>query len=84
MHELEAILGVMLSVPDPSVRERFRTLSRDPFARGIMTRLNKNPFGPQGRLAWEGSEGSSPSTLTAEAVYDGNNKAGCAIARVLT
>jgi len=46
MHELEAVMGVILSIPDPSVQEALESLSRDSFASGVINKVSLSPFGP--------------------------------------
>jgi len=47
MHELEAVLGVLLSHPDPHHRQILSTLCQDAFANGVITNVANGPFGPR-------------------------------------
>lgn len=47
LHELEAIAGVLLSNPNPAVRDMFTTLSQDPFANNVLTQVANGAFGPR-------------------------------------
>jgi len=46
MHELEAVIGVILSIPDPSIQKALETLSQDEFASGVLNKVSSSPFGP--------------------------------------
>jgi hypothetical protein len=47
MHELEAVLGVLLSQPDPSHHRILETLRQDAFADRIISDIANGPFGPR-------------------------------------
>jgi len=46
MHELEAVLGVILSLPEPALQQVLQSLLQDDFARGILSHVASSPFGP--------------------------------------
>jgi hypothetical protein len=47
MHELEAIVGLLLSIPDANLQDIINTLSRsDEFAHNILSKVSSSPFGP--------------------------------------
>jgi len=46
MHELEAVLGVILSIPEPAVQQLVRSLSQDEFASGVFNKVAMSAFGP--------------------------------------
>jgi len=47
VHELEAVMGVLLSNPHPAVRNMFVTLTQDPFANEVLTQVANGAFGPR-------------------------------------
>jgi hypothetical protein len=47
VHELEAVMGVLLSNPHPAVRNMFVTLIQDPFANNVLTQVAGGAFGPR-------------------------------------
>lgn len=46
MHELEALVGILLAVPDPNIQKVLGTLSRNDFAREILGKVSDSAFGP--------------------------------------
>lgn len=49
LHEVEALLGILVSLPDSRATSLLSELSQDAFARDILSRVNHSPFGPIGR-----------------------------------
>jgi hypothetical protein len=49
LHECEAVLGILLSVPEPGVHQVLSTMSQDPFSHRIIQRVKECPFGPAKR-----------------------------------
>lgn len=47
IHGLEAIIGVLLSSPNPAMRSTFNALSEDPFASTVLLQVANGPFGPR-------------------------------------
>lgn len=47
LHSVEAVLGVILSIPDPAVREQIRALYSDPYAEAVLNRVEGGSFGPE-------------------------------------
>ena len=45
----EAILGVLISLPDRNIQRIFNILSTDPLASEILQRVENGAFGPSGR-----------------------------------
>lgn len=68
LHEVEALLGILLSIPDNRAVTVLSDIAEDPFAKKIIERVNHSPFGPLGR-------GTSPipsqSASSSEAGRDG-------------
>ncbi|KAI0049260.1 hypothetical protein FA95DRAFT_1557057 [Auriscalpium vulgare] len=48
-HQVEAMLGAILSSSDPQVQKLLTNLRRDDLARDILARVDAGPFGPVGR-----------------------------------
>ena len=46
LHALEAVLGVILAIPDPQVRQQLSYLYLDPYSESILSRLESGSFGP--------------------------------------
>jgi hypothetical protein len=46
-HELEAVMGVILSNPHPAVRTMLATLTQDAFANSVLTQVANGAFGPR-------------------------------------
>jgi len=46
MHELEAVMGVMLSIPDPRLQEIIGSLSKDELCSSVFAKVSDSPFGP--------------------------------------
>ncbi|KAI0068074.1 hypothetical protein BV25DRAFT_1875230 [Artomyces pyxidatus] len=49
-HQVESVLGAILSSPDPQVQKLIVNLRKDDLARDVLTRVDAGPFGPTGRL----------------------------------
>lgn len=49
MQGAEALLGVLLSLPDQHLQHIFTSLSQDPEAKEILARVDHSAFGPSGR-----------------------------------
>jgi len=47
VHGLEAIIGVLLSNPNPAIRSTFGALNQDPFASDVISQVANGPFGPR-------------------------------------
>jgi hypothetical protein len=47
VHGLEAIIGVLLSSPNPAMRGTLDTLSEDPFASTVLLRVANGSYGPR-------------------------------------
>ena len=65
MHALEAVLGVLLSIPDPHLQEIIRTLNQDELFDTIITKVVSSPFGPH---AIQDSAQKYPNSVSSE--YD--------------
>ncbi|KAF7789444.1 hypothetical protein EIP86_000389 [Pleurotus ostreatoroseus] len=50
LHQVEALLGTIISADDPRARGLIDDLSRDQLAAHIIRRVKVGPFGPRGRL----------------------------------
>lgn len=50
LHQVEALLGTIISSDDPRARGLVNDLSRDQLAAHIVRRVKIGPFGPRGRL----------------------------------
>ncbi|EKM59922.1 uncharacterized protein PHACADRAFT_250727 [Phanerochaete carnosa HHB-10118-sp] len=50
LHQVEALLGTVISADDPRARGLIQDLSRDQLAAHIIRRVKIGPFGPRGRL----------------------------------
>lgn len=72
LHSAEALLGVILSIPDPAVRQQLNQLHADPFAESVLTRVRNGTFGPA-RFAIEGGYGALEGI---EDVYASEDKEG--------
>ncbi|TFY53230.1 hypothetical protein EVG20_g10211 [Dentipellis fragilis] len=48
-HQVESVLGAILSSPDPQVQLLIQNLRKDELARDIISRVDLGPFGPTGR-----------------------------------
>jgi hypothetical protein len=64
LHEVEALLGILLSISDNRAVTVLADIAEDPFARQIIERVNHSPFGPLGR---KNSPVPSQSASTSEA-----------------
>ncbi|GJJ06448.1 hypothetical protein Clacol_000640 [Clathrus columnatus] len=51
LHDAEALLGVIISSPDPRATTMVQDLSKDPLAAAIIARVTNSTFGPIGRNA---------------------------------
>ncbi|KAI0095113.1 hypothetical protein BDY19DRAFT_916345 [Irpex rosettiformis] len=51
LHQVEALLGTIISSDDPRAHTLIDDLSRDQLAAHIIRRVKTGPFGPHGRLA---------------------------------
>ncbi|KZS91766.1 hypothetical protein SISNIDRAFT_158783 [Sistotremastrum niveocremeum HHB9708] len=60
LHEMEATLGLIQSIPDESVQSLLQDIAQDPYARHILDRVRQSPFGPDGQPPM--SAGVEPST----------------------
>jgi hypothetical protein len=49
LHESEAVLGILLSVPDPQLQNVISGVNEDPFGKKIIDRVHSGAFGPGGR-----------------------------------
>ena len=49
LHQLEALLGIIISANDPRTQSIIEDLSQDTLARDIISRVDNSPFGPRGR-----------------------------------
>jgi len=47
VHGLEAIVGVLLSSPNPAMRNALGTLKEDPFASNFLSQVANGPYGPR-------------------------------------
>jgi len=50
-HQVESVLGAILSSTDPQVKALINNLRKDELARDILERVDSGPFGPTGRLS---------------------------------
>ncbi|KAG2075201.1 hypothetical protein BDR04DRAFT_1092068 [Suillus decipiens] len=50
-HQVESLLGAVLSCPDTRVRQVIADIRQDDLAREILNRVDTGPFGPSGRLS---------------------------------
>ncbi|KAG0702716.1 fungal-specific transcription factor domain-containing protein [Suillus ampliporus] len=50
-HQVESLLGAVLSCPDTGVRQVIADIKQDDLAREILNRVDTGPFGPSGRLS---------------------------------
>ncbi|KII93670.1 hypothetical protein PLICRDRAFT_35889 [Plicaturopsis crispa FD-325 SS-3] len=48
-HQVESLLGTILTCPDPRAQSLIADLKQDPLAREILSRVDSGPFGPSGR-----------------------------------
>jgi len=48
-HDAEAVLGILLSVPDQRATGLLSELSKDPFVQSVLDQVNNSAFGPRGR-----------------------------------
>jgi len=64
VHELEAVMGVLLSNPHPEVRNMFVTLTQDAFANDVLTQVANGAFGPRAlaRFATEHDAGRASTS----------------------
>ncbi|KDQ12430.1 hypothetical protein BOTBODRAFT_67359 [Botryobasidium botryosum FD-172 SS1] len=74
LHQMEALLGTIITSTDPRARTLIADLSQDAFAREIIARVDDSPFGNRGRKELEAGEGSSSrgkrsSHITARQVH---------------
>jgi hypothetical protein len=49
LYEVEAVIGILLSVPDPRLQDVISSVNKDPFGKMILDRVNDGAFGPGGR-----------------------------------
>ncbi|KZS87499.1 hypothetical protein SISNIDRAFT_460793 [Sistotremastrum niveocremeum HHB9708] len=49
LHEVQAVLGIILAHPGPQVQSLISELCRDDYAATIIARVNQSAFGPAGR-----------------------------------
>jgi len=70
-HAAEAVLGILLSLPDRRATSLLSELSEDLFVQSVLDQVNRSAFGPQGRptspgldLELNSSAGTSRDTLT--------------------
>ncbi|OJT09091.1 hypothetical protein TRAPUB_34 [Trametes pubescens] len=49
LHQVEALLGTIISSDDPRARSLVQDLSRDKLASYVINKVNVGPFGPAGR-----------------------------------
>ena len=68
LHEVEALLGILLSIPDNRAVTVLADIAEDSFARHIIERVNRSQFGPMGRAAV-----TATSTQSASSSDAGNN-----------
>jgi hypothetical protein len=47
LHQLEAVMGVLLSNPHPDIRNMFVDLCQDPFTERVITYVANSAFGPR-------------------------------------
>jgi hypothetical protein len=45
LHECEAVLGILLSLPEPGVRQVISNVSQDPFSHRVIQHVQESPFG---------------------------------------
>ncbi|KAG1871132.1 fungal-specific transcription factor domain-containing protein [Suillus tomentosus] len=50
-HQVESLLGAVLSCPDTRVRQIIADIRQDDLAREILNRVDTGPFGPSGKLS---------------------------------
>jgi len=50
-HNVEAVLGILLALPDERATSLLTELSDDPYARRILDQVNTSAFGPSGRAS---------------------------------
>ncbi|OAX40867.1 hypothetical protein K503DRAFT_567355 [Rhizopogon vinicolor AM-OR11-026] len=50
-HQVESLLGAVLSCPDSGVQKVIADIKQDDLAREILNRVDTGPFGPSGRLS---------------------------------
>jgi len=60
-HNVEAVLGILLSLPDERAISLLEDLADDPYARGVLEQVNTSAFGPSGREAMMESSQSNPN-----------------------
>lgn len=81
VHELQALMGVILSSSNPGVRSCINDLAGDPFACTILARVDESPFGPERRRQRASEPGKNTFAnlegMTSEAMYDNENREGC-------
>ncbi len=58
LRETDAIIGILLSVPDPNLQRILAYLAQDPFSARTLARVNDSPFGPVGR-SWMQDQAST-------------------------
>lgn len=47
MHELEAVMGVLLSIPDPGFQQVIKSLNcQDELIKNVFSEVSASPFGP--------------------------------------
>jgi hypothetical protein len=51
LHEVEALLGILLSIPDNRAATVLADIAEDKYAKQIMDRVNRSQFGHLGRVA---------------------------------
>jgi len=60
-HAVEAILGILLSIPDERAVNLLTELAEDSFAKDVLEQVNNSRFGLRGRLTGEESQASTSS-----------------------
>ncbi|KZT38829.1 hypothetical protein SISSUDRAFT_1046430 [Sistotremastrum suecicum HHB10207 ss-3] len=74
LHEVEATLGLMQSLPDARVQSILEDLRQDPYAKSILDRVNNSAFGPASISLGAESSGADnqPGRTSAEDVQEVN------------
>jgi len=74
LHEMEATLGLIQSIPDLNVQSLLEDISQDPYAKHILDRVRQSPFGPDGRPPrTDGVEPSSSSSSGRGTAHEGKS-----------
>jgi len=61
LHEQEALIGVLLSLPDPQVRDVFVALSQDSFGGSVLTQVMDGAYGPKALAEYAAANDAQPA-----------------------